>query len=106
MPKPPPLLARVMVLMPPPLEASHVQPLPMVKAYADTSGVVEVIKQLVPTEMAIDLGTMVLGMSLDTWRGRSPLYRLEAFLTHQETALLLGKAVPPEALQEATGGRG
>jgi len=48
---------------------------------------------------------MVLGMILDTLSGRSPLYRLEEFLTHQETALLLGKAVPPEALQDDTVGR-
>ena len=95
-----------MGLVLPPIEAYQVQHLPIVKAYADKIGVVEVINQLVPTEMAIDPGTIVLGMILDTLSGRSPLYRLEEFFTHQDTALLLGKAVPPEALQEATGGRG
>src|SRR5262245_15276307 len=44
-------------------------------------------------------------MILDTLSGRSPLYRLEEFLTHQDTALLLGKAGPPEALQDDTVGR-
>jgi hypothetical protein len=78
----------------------------MVKAYADKIGLVEVIHQLVPTEMAIDPGTIVLGMLLDTLSGRSPLYRLEAFCTHQDTALLLGKAGQPEALQDDTVGRG
>jgi hypothetical protein len=36
--------------------------------------------------MTIDPGTIVLGMILDTLSGRSPLYRLEEFFTHQDTA--------------------
>jgi transposase len=55
--------------------------------------------------MAIDPGTIVLGMILDTLSGRSPLYRLEEFFTHQDTALLLGKAVPTEVFQDDTVGR-
>jgi transposase len=94
-----------MGLVLPPIEAYQVQHLPIVKAYADKIGLVEAINQLVPTEMAIDPGTIVLGMILDTLSGRSPLYRLEEFLTHQDTALLLGKAVPPEAFQDDTVGR-
>ena len=94
-----------MGLVLPPIEAYQVQHLPMVKAYADKIGLVEAINQLVPTEMAIDPGTIVLGMILDTLSGRSPLYRLEEFFTHQDTALLLGKAVPPEAFQDDTVGR-
>ena len=94
-----------MGLVLPPIEAYQVQHLPIVKAYADKIGLVEVINQLVPTEMAIDPGTIVLGMILDTLSGRSPLYRLEEFFTHQDTALLLGKAVPPEAFQDDTVGR-
>src|SRR5438309_11549303 len=89
----------------PTIEAYQVQHLPIVKAYADKIGVVEVINQLVPTEMAIDPGTIVLGMILDTLSGRSPLYRLEEFFTYQDTALLLGKAVPPEVFQDDTVGR-
>lgn len=45
-------------------------------------------------------------MSLDTFSGRRPLYRLEEFFTHQDTALLLGKAVAPSACDEDTVGRG
>src|SRR6266705_1986644 len=89
----------------PTIEAYQVQHLPIVKAYADKIGVVEVINQLVPTEMGIDPGTIVLGMILDTLSGRSPLYRLEEFFAHQDTALLLGKAVTPEALNDDTAGR-
>ena len=87
-----------MGLVLPTIEAYQVQHLPIVKAYADKIGLVEVINQVVPTEMAIDPGTIVLGMILDTLSGRSPLYRLEEFFTHQDTALLLGKAVAPERL--------
>lgn len=94
-----------MGLVLPPIEVYPVQHLPIVKAYADKIGLVETINQLVPTEMAIDPGTIVLGMILDTLSGRSPLYRLEEFFTHQDTALLLGKAVPPEAFQDDTVGR-
>lgn len=94
-----------MGLVLPPIEVYQVQHLPIVKAYADKIGLVETINQLVPTEMAIDPGTIVLGMILDTLSGRSPRYRVEEFFTHQDTALLLGKAVPPEAFQDDTVGR-
>src|SRR5215470_16630388 len=94
-----------MGLVLPPIAVYPVQHLPLVKAYAAKIGLVETIKQLVPTAMAIDPGTMVLGLMLDTLSGRRPLYRVEEFLTHPETALLLGKAVPPEACQEDTVGR-
>ena len=68
------------LILPPKIEVYQVQHLPIVKAYADKMGLVEVINQLVSTEMAIDPGTIVLGMILDTLSGRSPLYRLEEFL--------------------------
>jgi len=94
-----------MGLVLPPIEAYQVQHLPIVKAYADQIGVVEVINQLVPTEMGIDPGTIVLGMILDTLSGRSPLYRLEEFFAHQDTALLLGQALAPDAFNDDTAGR-
>ena len=94
-----------MGLVLPTIEAYHVQHLPIVKAYADKMGVVEVLNQWVPTEMGIDPGTIVLGMILDTLSGRSPLYRLEEFFAHQDTALLLGQAIAPEAFHDDTVGR-
>ena len=94
-----------MGLVLPPIEAYQVQHLPLVKAYADKIGLVEVINQVVPTEMDVDPGTIVLGMILDTLSGRSPLYRLEEFFTNQDTALLLGKAVAPEVFNDDTVGR-
>src|SRR5262252_5091989 len=94
-----------MGLVLPTIEADQGQHLPIVKAYADKIGVVEVINQLVPTEVGVEPGTIVLGMILDTLSGRSPLYRLEEFFTHQDTALLLGQAVAPEAFNDETAGR-
>src|SRR5436309_92668 len=83
----------------------QLQHLPIGQEYAGKIGLVEVINQEVSTEMAIDPGTIVLGMILDTLSGRSPLYRLEEFFTHQDTALLLGKAVAPGAFDDDTVGR-
>jgi transposase len=94
-----------MGLVLPTIEAYHVQHLPIVKAYADKIGVVEVINQLVPTEMGIDPGTIVLGMILDTLSGRSPLYRLEEFFAQQDTVLLLGQAIAPDTFNDDTVGR-
>src|SRR6266704_6378956 len=91
-----------MGLVLPPIEAYQVQHRPIVKAYADKMGLVEVSNQVVPTEMAIDPGTIVLGMILDTLSGRSPLYRLEEFFAHHDTALLLGKAIAPGTFDDDT----
>ena len=55
--------------------------------------------------MAIDAGTVILGMILDTLTGRSPLYRLEEFFEHQDTELLLGKKTDPLQFSDYTVGR-
>lgn len=87
------------------LEAYQVQHLPIVKAYADKIGLVEAVNELVPTDMEVDPGTIVLGMILDTLSGRSPLYRLEECFAQHDTELLLGKALPPHAFNDDTVGR-
>src|ERR671933_1564053 len=91
--------------LPPEIAVYPVQHLPIIKAYADQLGLVSLINQLVPTEMDIDPGTIVLGLVLDTLSGRSPLYRLEEFFAHQDTELLLGKALPSHAFTDDTVGR-
>jgi transposase len=91
--------------VPPEIEAYPVQHLPIIKAYADQLGLVSLINHYVPTEMDVDAGTVVLGLVLDTLSGRSPLYRLEEFFAHQDTELLLGKALPPQAFTDDTVGR-
>src|SRR5215471_5111843 len=94
-----------MGLVLPPIEAYQVQHLPIVKAYADKFGLVEAINAVVPTEMEVDPGTIVLRMILDTLSGQSTLYRLEEFFAHQDTVLLLGRMVAPEAFNDDTVGR-
>jgi hypothetical protein len=78
----------------------------MLKAYADHLGLVSLINPYVPTEMEVAAGTGVLAVGLDTLSGRSPLYRFEEFVAQHDTARLFGKAVPPQALNEAPAGRG
>jgi transposase len=87
------------------IEVYPVQHLPIIKAYADQLGLVGLINHYVPTEMEVDAGTVVLGLVLDTLSGRSPLYRLEEFFASQDTELLLGKAVPPQAFNDDAVGR-
>jgi transposase len=89
----------------PEIEVYPVHHLPIIKAYADQLGLVGLINHYVPTEMDVDAGTIVLGLVLDTLRGRSPLYRLEEFFAHQDTELLLGQALPPRAFNDAAVGR-
>src|ERR671933_2024876 len=89
----------------PTIEVYPVQHLPILKAYADQLGLVSLINHYVPTEMEVDAGTVVLALVLDTLSGRSPLYRLEEIFAQQDTELLLGKAVPPQALNDDTAGR-
>jgi hypothetical protein len=94
-----------MQVLSPAIEVYPVQHLPIIKAYADQLGLVSLINHYVPTAMEVDAGTVVLAMVLDTLSGRSPLYRLEEFFALQDTALLLGKPVPPQALHDDTAGR-
>src|SRR6266850_8062939 len=89
----------------PVIEVYPVHHLPIIKAYADQLSLVSLINHYVPTEMEVDAGTVVLGLVLDTLSGRSPLYRLEEFFAQQDTALLLGKAIAPDALNDDTVGR-
>src|SRR5262249_8421682 len=91
--------------LPAAIEVYPVHHLPIIKAYADQLGLVGLINHYVPTEMDVDAGTVVLGLVMDTLSGRSPLYRLEEFFAHQDTELLLGKAVPPHAFNDDTLGR-
>lgn len=87
------------------VEAHEVHHWPIVRAYAERLGLVGLINRLVPSEMEVDPGTIVLGMVLDTLSGRSPLYHLEAFFAHQDRALLLGREVEAKVFNDDTVGR-
>src|ERR671921_795109 len=95
---------RLLSGIPPEIAVYPVQHLPIIQAYADRLGLVSLINHYVPTEMDVDAGTIVLGLVLDTLSGRSPLYRLEEFFAHQDTELLLGKALSLQAFTDDTVG--
>ena len=69
------------------IESYSVKHLPIVKAYTDRLGLVELINHIVPSEMDLPPGIFFVGMVLDTLTGRNPLYRLEHFFEDQDTEL-------------------
>ena len=83
-------------------QAGH---LPVVAAFLKRIGLPRAVNAAVPSEMAIDVGTFVSLMVLDTLSGRSPLYRLAKFASSVDTGLLLGVEVPPGAFNDTTVGR-
>ena len=87
------------------MRVSQAQHLPLVAAFLERMGLAAVVNAAVPTEMAVDLGSVVKLMVLDTLSGRSPLYRLESFAAALDTGLLLGRGVSPGAFNDTTLGR-
>jgi len=83
-------------------QAEH---LPVVAAFCRKIGLADTVNNAVPTEMSVDVGTVVKFMVLDTLSGRSPLYRLERFARSVDTGLLLGKNIPAQAFNDTTLGR-
>ena len=83
-------------------QAGH---LPVVAAFCRKIGLADTVNSAVPTEMAVDVGTVVKLMVLDTLSGRSPLYRLERFARSVDRSLLLGKNIPAQAFNDTTLGR-
>ena len=57
------------------IESYSVKHLPIVKAYADRLGLVELVNHLVPSEIDLPPGIFFLGMVLDTLSGRNPSTR-------------------------------
>ena len=87
------------------IESYSVKHLPIVTAYADRLGLVELVNHLVPSEMDLPPGDYFLGMVLDTLSGRNPLYRLEHFFEDQDTELLLGKEIDAKRFNDVNVGR-
>jgi len=87
------------------IEVFAVKHLPIVRAYTDKLGVVELLNQLVPSEMEVEPGVLFLGMILDTLSGRSPLYRLEEFFETQDLELLFGKPLEAKSFNDDHVGR-
>jgi transposase len=87
------------------MQISQAEHLPLVAAFLARMGLAAVVNAAAPTEMAVDLGSVVKLMILDMLSGRSPLYRLESFAASVDTELLLGREVSPGAFNDTTLGR-
>ncbi len=87
------------------MKISQAEHLPLVAAFLERMGLAARVNAAVPCEMAVDLGSVVKLMVLDTLSGRSPLYRLERFAASVDTGLLLGWEVSPGAFNDTTLGR-
>jgi len=64
--------------------------LPIISAYCNAIGLQKTINSLVDSKMLVQPGAIVQAMVLDTLSGRSPLYRLEEFMTDQDIDLFIG----------------
>jgi transposase len=80
--------------------------LPAAAAYCRRLGLVELVNQLVPSQMHLQPGLLVQAMVLDTLSGRTPLYRLQQFMEEQDRELLLGDSVPASAFNDSNLARG
>ncbi len=76
------------------ISAAQVDHLPIIAHYARRLGLVEIVNGLVPVEMEVEPGNIVLGLVLDTLSGRSPLYHLEKAFAQSDRALLFGQEIP------------
>ncbi|MCJ7595339.1 MAG: IS1634 family transposase [Desulfobacterales bacterium] len=78
---------------------------PIIRAYMQRLGLVELINGMVGGQMETKPGLIVAGMIQDTLSGRSPLYHLEKFFADHDTELLLGEPVEPSAFGDHNVGR-
>jgi transposase len=87
------------------IRAAQVDHLPIIAHYLRSLGLVEIINGLVPVEMEVEPGIIVLGLVLDTLSGRSPLYHLEKTFEDYDRELLFGKDIPPGYFNDDNVGR-
>jgi len=87
------------------ITATQVDHLPIVASYARRLGLVEIVNRLVPVEMDVEPGQIVLGLVLDTLSGRSPLYHLEATFEAYDQAVLFGQEMPAGYFNDDNVGR-
>ena len=88
------------------LQITEVDHLPIIKEYAKKIKLVETVNQIVPSEMEITPGDIVLSLVVDTLSGRSPLYRLSQFYEDVDTEILFGKEINPSLLSDHNLARG
>ncbi|MCX6053823.1 MAG: IS1634 family transposase [Chloroflexi bacterium] len=74
--------------------------LPIAAAYCRRLGLVELVNNMISTQMELKPGLVVQAMVLDVLSGRNPLYRVESFLAEQDIQLLLGEKVEAHAFND------
>ena len=87
------------------IKSSQVDHLPIISHFAGKMGFEKIINELVPTEMDVEPGKIVLGMVLDILSGRSPLYQLEIIFNEMDCELLLGEDLPDGYFNDDNVGR-
>jgi transposase len=87
------------------ITAARVDHLPIIALYLRQLGLVEIINKLVPVNMDVEPGIIVLGAVLDTLSGRSPLYHLEKAFEEYDRELLFGQDIPPGYFNDDNVGR-
>ncbi len=87
------------------MQISRVDHLPIMAAFCRRIGLMETVNTTAGTGMAVDVGTMVQAMVLDTLSTRSPLYRVDQFVEAHDTDVLLGRLLPSHAFNDTNLGR-
>jgi transposase len=87
------------------LTVQEVDHLPVIAAFCRKIGIDQIIDRLIPSQMDLAAGTVVVGMILDTLSGRTPLYRLHEFFEDRDTELLFGEEISPAAFNDDAVGR-
>ena len=87
------------------MQISRVDHLPIMAAFCRRIGLIETVNAAAGTGMAVDVGTVVQAMVLDTVSTRSPLYRVDQFVETHDTEVLLGRLLPSQAFNDTNLGR-
>lgn len=87
------------------ITTGRVDHLPIFAHYLRQLRLVEIVNELVPVQMEVEPGIIVLGAVLDTLSGRSPLYHLEKAFEDYDRELLFGRDIPPGYFNDDNVGR-
>ena len=87
------------------IESFDVRHGPIIGAFCDRIGLSSTIDNALESQMEVSPGKIVKGLILNTLAGRDPLYRVEEYFSHQDTALLVGKTVSASDFSDDNIGR-
>ena len=78
---------------------------PIAREYAKRIKLVDTINHMTDSQMELSPGDAIMAMVMDTFSGRTPLYRLTESLLDQDTELIIGKRIEPELFNDTNLGR-